>query len=96
MTHTCESMMGAGSRYFNPQRHVLHVDGLLTIKTSGWEDGETHWTGFMTLKPSEPEYEFWYWMACIKQVPGLVEESDIATWKSEYAASLGKAEAVPH
>ncbi len=78
-------MMGGGNRYFNPKYHTLHADGLLTIKASGWEDGETHWTGFLSLTPSEPDYNFWYWMACIKRVPELIQESELSKWKNEYA-----------
>jgi len=84
-----KSMMGGGDRFFNPKHHVLHDDGLLTIKTSGYENDSEHWTGFMTLAPSEPDYDFWYWMACIKQVPELVQEHELDRWKSEYAASQG-------
>lgn len=83
----CKSRMGGGDRFFNPKQHILHDDGLLTIKASGWEAGETHWTGFMTLSPAEPDYEFWYWMACIKQAPELVQEFELDKWKAEYAAS---------
>ena len=82
-----KSMMGGGDRYFNPKHHILQEDGLLTIKASGWEDGITHWTGHMTLSPTEPDYDFWYWMACIKQVPELVRERELDRWKGEYAAS---------
>lgn len=82
-----KSMMGGGDRFFIPSQHILHDDGLLTIKASGWEGMETHWTGHMTLSPSEPDYDFWYWMACIKQVPELVQERELDRWKSEYAAS---------
>ena len=82
-----KSMMGGGDRYFNPKYHVLHEDGLLTIKASGYEDDSEHWTGHMTLSPSEADYRFWYWMACIRQVPELVRERDLAVWKEEYARS---------
>ena len=81
------SKMGDGDRYFNPKYHVLHEDGLLTIKASGYEDDSEHWTGHMTLSPSEADYRFWYWMACIRQVPELVWERDLAAWKEEYARS---------
>jgi len=81
------SRMGGGDCFFNSKYHILHDDGLLTIKASGWEDGETHWTGFMTLSPSEPNYDFWYWMACIRQVPELVQERELDKWKEEYTAS---------
>ncbi len=91
-----ESRIGGGDRFFNSKQHILHDDGLLTIKASGWEDGETHWTGFMTVSPSEPDYDFWYWMACIKQVPELVQERELDKWKGEYAASRkGMAGVVP-
>lgn len=82
-----ESKMGGGSRYFNPTNHILHEDGLLTIKASGWENGEEHWTGFLTLSPSEHDYDFWYWMTRIKQVSELVEEHELNKWKDEYNAS---------
>lgn len=82
-----ESRMGGGNPLFNPKQHVLHDDGLLTIKASGYEDDSEHWTGWITLSPSEPDYNFWYWMACIKQVPGLVQECELDKWKDEYAAS---------
>ncbi len=81
------SMMGGGDHYFNPRQHIPHEDGLLTIKASGWEDGETHWTGHMIVSPSEPDYDFWYWVACIKQVPKLVQERELDRWKGEYASS---------
>ena len=61
-----ESNLGGG-RYYSPKYSVLHENGLLTIKTSGWEDGATHWTGFFTVSPSEPDYQFWYWMALVKR-----------------------------
>ncbi len=82
-----KSMMGGGNRYFNPRHHILHDDGLLTIKTSGWKDGETHWTGHMTVSPSESDYDFWYWMVCIKQVSELVSERVLDEWRNEYTAS---------
>ena len=65
-----KSKMGGGDRFFNPKYHTIHGDGLLTIKATGYEDDSTHWTGFLTVSPSEPDYDFWYWMACIKQVVG--------------------------
>ncbi len=85
-----ESNLGGGSRYFSPKYNVLHEDGLLTIKASGWENGETHWTGFLSVAPSEPDYDFWYWLARVRQASELVEESDLAKWKAEYATSQSR------
>lgn len=82
-----ESRMGGGVRIFNAKQHILHDDGLLTIKATGYEDDETHWTGWMTLAPSEPDYDFWYWMACIRQELKLVQERELDRWRDEYAAS---------
>lgn len=91
-----DSMMGGGDRYFNLKHHVLHDDGLLTIKASGYEDDSEHWTGHLTLSPSEADYHFWYWMACIRQVVELVRERDLAAWKEEYARSqIASKEVVP-
>jgi len=84
--------MGGGSRIFNVKQHIFHEDGLLTIKVSAWEDGETHWTGFLTVAPSEPDYDFWYWMTQVGQVTELVQESELSKWKAIYKTRTGWAE----
>ena len=81
-----ESRMGGGSRIYNPKQHILHDDGLLTIKVTGYEDDETHWTGWMAVSPAEPDYDFWYWLALMKP-PGGIGERDLGKWKKEYAVS---------
>lgn len=85
-----ESRMGGGSRCFSPRQNILHEDGTLTIKASGWEDGETHWTGWMSLVPTDLDYDFWYWMAFTRQVSELVQESQIEDWKQEYRAACSR------
>lgn len=79
--------LGGGSRMFNPRRHTLHDDGLLTIKACGYEEDSEHWTGWLTAAPTEADYDFWYWLACIKQVPGIIHENELVAWKSEYISS---------
>lgn len=82
------SRMGGGSRIFNLKRHILHNDGLLTIKATGYEDDETHWTGWMVVSPSDTDYDFWYWMAHVQCVPELilVQEHELSKWKAVYKA----------
>lgn len=82
-----ESRMGGGIRTYNPRQYTLHSDGLLTIKVTGYEEDETHWTGWQTLSPAEPDYEFWYWMASVVRPEGVVIEDDLGKWKAEFAAS---------
>ena len=82
MYHT--SRMGGGSRIYNVKQHILHEDGLLTIKATGYEGDGTHWTGWMTLEPSNPDYGFWYWMACVQRVSELVQERELSQWKASY------------
>lgn len=79
--------MGGGSIIYNPRLHILHEDGLLTIKVTGYEDDETQWTGWKTVLPSEADYDFWHWVALVKQPPGVIAERDLSKWKAEYAAS---------
>ncbi len=86
-----ESKMGGGNRYFNLKRHTMHDDGWLTIKASGYEDCR-HWTGSLAVAPTEADYDFWYWLARVKQAPGIIAERDLAWWKSEYAASREEGE----
>jgi len=74
--------MGGGYRIFNLKRHILHNDGLLTIKATGYEDDETHWTGWMVVSPSDSEYDFWYWMARVKMPQELVQERELSKWKA--------------
>lgn len=81
-----KNQLGDGDRMFNLKRHALDQDGLLTIKASGYDD-ETHWTGWLAIAPAEPDYDFWYWMACVRQPPKLVQERDLKRWKHEYTAS---------
>lgn len=81
-----ESRMGDGSRTYNPRQHILHDDGLLTIKVTGYYLDETHWTGWRTLSQSESDYDFWYWMAFVAQPQGVVGEQDLDKWKTEYSA----------
>jgi len=68
-------------------QYTLHEDGLLTIKTTGYEDDKTHWTGWMTLLPSDADYDFWYWMARVKQPLEIIPEWNLTSWKTEYANS---------
>lgn len=82
-----KSRMGGGSRIFNPKQNILHEDGLLTIKVTGYEDDETHWTGWMTLSPSDFDYQFWYWMAFTRQVSELIQERQVDEWKQKYLAA---------
>jgi len=81
------SRLGGGDRFFNLKQHVLQKDGLLTIKASGWIDGTSHWSGHVSFSPTESDYDFWYWMACVRQPPEIVSERDLESWKREYAAS---------
>ena len=90
-----ESSLG-GDRYYSPKHSVLHEDDLLTIKASGWENGEAHWTSFLSVAPSEPDYDFWYWLVRIRQASELVEERNLAKWKAEYAASQSRGVEVTH
>ena len=78
------SRMGGGSRVFNVKQHILHEDGLLTVKATGYEDDETHWTGWMTVTPSDTDYDFWFWMARVQRVPELVQERELSKWKAIY------------
>ncbi len=83
-----KSRLGGGHRVFNLKRHILHNDGLLTIKATGYEDDQTHWIGWMAVSPSDPEYGFWYWMARVQHVPELVlvQERELSNWKAIYKA----------
>jgi len=83
----CKSMMGGGSRFFNPKYHSLHDDGSLTIKASGWEKDSEHWIGFITLLPGDSDYGFWHWMAFTRQVTELVPENQLDNWRQEHRAS---------
>ena len=82
-----ESRLGSGSRIYNPRQHILHDNGLLTIKVTGYEEDNTHWTGWRTVSPSEPDYNFWRWMALVAQPAGVVGEHNLSKWKADYAAS---------
>lgn len=90
------SRMGGGTRIFNVKQHILHEDGLLTIKTTGYEDDETHWTGWMTLAPSDPEYGFWFWMTHVKQPLEIIPDWSLTSWKNEYANSKKEMAGIHH
>lgn len=79
-----KSNLGGGSRYFRPTQYTLQEDGALTIKASGYEDDATQWTGWVTLSPSDTDYDFWFWMARIQRVPELVQERELSKWKAIY------------
>ena len=87
-----KSKLGGGDRFFNPKQHILHDDGLLTIKASGWVEGTSHWSGHVSFSPTDPEYNLWYWIACVKKVPGIIPERELDRWRSEYAASREEGE----
>jgi len=41
----------------------------------------------MTLLPSDADYDFWYWMARVKQPLEIIPEWNLTSWKTEYANS---------
>jgi hypothetical protein len=82
MYHECS--LGDGDRYYSPKYSVLYEDELLTIKATGYKDDETHRTRWMVVSPSDSEYDFWYWMACIEMPQELVQERELSKWKALY------------
>lgn len=52
-------------------------DGVITLKTSGWE-GDIHWTGERAILPTNEQYELWNWIVVNRDIcPSLIEESRV-------------------
>ena len=82
-----ESKLGGGERCYWPRYHTLGEDGTLTLKVTGYEEDTSHWTGWITLTRSKPDYDFWHWMACTRRVSTMIPEYELNKWKKLYSAN---------
>lgn len=48
--------------YYWPHWAKFNADRSLTMKTSGYDD-EAHWIDYVTVAPTDAEYEFWLWLS---------------------------------
>ncbi len=51
------------SKYYWPHWTKFNADRSLTIKTTGYDQHQTHWIDYVTVAPTDTEYEFWLWLS---------------------------------
>lgn len=61
-----------------PRSSTVLRDGSIVFKTSGWDRGETHWSGNETVVPSSGEFGALMWIHQNRRVlPPLIEKGRI-------------------
>ena len=59
----------------------IEEDGTLRIKTSGYKSA-SHWSGFATIGPEKPEYDFWRWLVTQKEFRRRIETSELRRFRT--------------
>ncbi len=79
-------------KYYWPHWTTLNADRSLTIKTTGYDQDQTHWIDYVTLSPADADYEFWLWLA--ENRTDLLTGSDLELLRQEFHVRPSKQQAV--
>lgn len=63
-------------------------DGTLILKTSGYDEDGSHWTGFTEIKLADPDHALWRWI--IDQgdrFPDLIDDTELASICADFHRS---------
>ncbi len=72
------------STFYNPAWHQIDDNGTLHVKASGYS-GDFHWTGTLTVEPTQPDYALWMWIISEKNTRALINDQEFARLKREFA-----------
>ena len=79
-------------KYYWPHWTKTNADRSLTIKTTGYDQDQTHWIDCITVAPTEADYEFWLWLS--KNRRDLLTGPDVALLKLDFQSRSSKQRAV--
>lgn len=88
------STAGDATTFYWPDMHEVDDDGVLHVRTTGYQDGYggySHWNGETAIHPADPNYTFWRWLVAQPEHHRIISGEEFEEIRTKYnrAATQG-------